>query len=158
MPGFLASFPLHGVEKITLSFRATATISGTALDGTIKVPLRACIIPVKGNSRLYEWPTSPIEFDAADGLTSMYGSGLIPPITCDVPVYVQEVGKEFSNIASLTISQPATGLAIIFAEIDQFAYGRTFAPAMMRTGRPGLSFENYLHWVVKIISATAVKA
>lgn len=156
--GILASFPLHGVEKITLSFRATATISGTALDGTIKVPLRACIIPIKGNSRLYEWPTSPIEFDAADGLPSMYGSGLIPPITCDVPVYVQEVGKEFSNIASLTISQPATGLAIIFAEIDQFAYGRTFAPAMMRTGRPGLSFENYLHWVVKIISATAVKA
>lgn len=156
--GILASFPLHGVEKITLSFRATATISGTALDGTIKVPLRACMIPVKGNSRLYEWPTSPIEFDAADGLPSMYGSGLIPPITCDVPVYVQEVDKEFSNIASLTISQPATGLALIFAEIDQFAYGRSFAPEMMRTGRPGLSFENYLHWEVKIISATAVKA
>lgn len=156
--GILASFPLHGVEKITLSFRATATISGTALDGTIKVPLRACIIPVKGNSRLYEWPTSPIEFDAADGLPSMYGSGLIPPITCDVPVNVSEVDTEFSNIASLTISQPATGLALIFAEIDQFAYGRSFAPEMMRTGRPGLSFENYLHWEVKIISATAVKA
>lgn len=139
-------------------FRAEAAIYGTALDGTIKVPLRACIIPVKGNSRLYEWPTSPIEFDAADGLPSMYGSGLIPPITCDVPVNVQEVGKEFSNIASLTISQPATGLAIIFAEIDQFAYGRTFAPAMMRTGRPGLSFKNELEWEVKIISATAVKA
>lgn len=156
--GILASFPLHGVEKITLSFRATATISGTALDGTIKVPLRACIIPIKGNSRLYEWPTSPIEFDAADGLPSMYGSGLIPPITCDVPVNVSEVGTEFSNIASLTLSQPASGLALIFAEIDQFAYGRSFAPAIMRTGRPGLSFENYLDWEVKIISATAVKA
>ena len=156
--GILASFPLHGVEKITLTFRATATIYGTALDGTITVPLRACIIPVKGTSRLYEWPTSLIEFDAADGLPSMYGSGLIPPITCDVPVYVQEVDTEFSNIASLTISQPATGLAIIFAEIDQFAYGRTFAPTMMRTGRPGLSFHNELEWEVKIISATAVKA
>lgn len=156
--GILASFPLHGVEKITLSFRATATIYGTALDGTIKVPLRACIIPVKGKSRLYEWPTSPIEFDAADGLPSMYGSGLIPQTTCDVPVYVQEVDTEFSNIASLTISQPATGLALIFAEIDQFAYGRSFAPAMMRTGRPGLSFNNEMKWEVKIISATAVKA
>lgn len=156
--GILASFPLHGVEKITLTFRATATISGTALDGTITVPLRACIIPVKGNSRLYEWPTSLIEFDAADGLPSMYGSGLIPTTTCDVPVYVQEADTEFSNIASLTISQPETGLAIIFAEIDQFAYGRSFAPAMMRTGRPGISFENYLDWKVKIISATAVKA
>lgn len=156
--GILASFPLHGVSKITLSFRATATISGTALDDTITVPLRACIIPVKGNSRLYEWPTSRIEFDASDGLSLGYGSGIIPQTTCDVPVYIQEVDKEFSNIASLTISQPETGLAIIFAEIDQFAYGRSFAPAMMRTGRPGLSFENYLHWKVYIISATAVKS